>query len=102
MNKCTHEYIKKKENDQTIFIHVYTLECIRPSKGGKRAIGTSNRNKNSVREHSRISTGQDTRECSIRNISEREKDRRNKMCVCLSTKKRQPDTSSTTKKKKKE
>ncbi len=65
---------------------MYTVECIRPCKGGKRAIATCNRNKKSVREHSCMGTQRDTRYRSIRNISEREKDRRNKMC--LSTRKK--------------
>jgi hypothetical protein len=78
---------------------MYTVECIRPCKGGKRAIATCNRNKKSVREHSCMGTQRDTRYRSIRNISEREKDRRNKMCV-YRQEKRQQDTSSTIKKKK--
>ena len=64
----------EEENDQTIFIHVYT----RPCESGERAIGTCNRNKNSVREHSTQHAGH-TLQRPITNIGEREKDRRNKM-----------------------
>lgn len=54
---------KKKEDEEMIkpSSFMYTVECLRPCKGGKRAIATCNRNKNSVREHSRMNTGQDTR-----------------------------------------
>jgi hypothetical protein len=92
---------KKKRKMIKLSSFMYTFECIRPCKGGKRAIAMCNRNKNSVREHSRISTRQDTRQRSIKNISEREK--KQNVCVLREKKRRrQQDITSTTEEKRKD